>query len=90
MADTITIPSPRVFLTGSPIQSHLDSPPKPAPPQKPKQQRKRKDPASVKPKTAGEKLDESAAATGVDKKKQTKSRNGMYSHHETHVTPGQY
>jgi hypothetical protein len=75
MADTITIPSPRVFLTASPIESH--SPPKPAP-TKPKQQRKR-NPASTKPKSAGEKPGESAVpANGVDKKKQTKSRNGAW------------
>jgi hypothetical protein len=72
MADTITIPSPRVFLTGSPIESH--SPPKPAT-SKPKQPRKR-NPASTKPKTAADKSGEPAAANGVDKKKQTKSRNG--------------
>lgn len=76
MADTITIPSPSVFLTESTIASH-PSPPKPASaPAKPKQQRKR-NPAAAKAKTATDKPGEAAAVNGVDKKKQTKSRYGQ-------------
>ena len=77
MADTITIPSPSVFLTESPIESRPSppSPPKPATANKPKQQRKR-NPAAAKAKTAGDKPGEAAAVNGVDKKKQTKSRYG--------------
>ena len=80
MADTITIPSPSVFLTEGPTDTHTapPSPPKPATANKPKQQRKRNPSgtAAAKPKTAGDKPGEAAAANGVDKKKQTKSRYG--------------
>lgn len=81
MADTITIPSPRVFLTASPIIDSHDCPsPKPAPtPAKPKQQRKR-NPTTAKAKAVTEKPGEAPKfnpAHGVEKKKQSKSRNGM-------------
>jgi hypothetical protein len=76
MADTITIPSPRVFLTASPIIEPHDPPPKPAP-SKPKQARKR-NPTSTKARTVSEKTGDTTIATGngVEKKKQSKSRNG--------------
>jgi hypothetical protein len=80
MADTITIPSPRVFLTASPVQSH-QSPPKPAPAiTKPKQQRKR-NPTTAKAKSLIEKPGETNGNNGVEKKKQSKSRNGMFMSH---------
>jgi hypothetical protein len=75
MADTITIPSPRVFLTASPAKS--PSPPKPAPP-KPKQPRKRNS-GSAKAKASTEKPGD-VTSNGVEKKKQSKSRNGTYYH----------
>lgn len=77
MADTITIPSPRVFLTASPIASH-ESPPSPKPAlaiTKPKQQRKR-NPANAKAKILLEKPSDINGNNGVEKKKQSKSRNG--------------
>jgi hypothetical protein len=76
MADTITIPSPSVFLTTSPVQSH-ESPPKPAASNKPKQQRKR-NPTATRAKAFVEKPGEQNGNNGVEKKKQSKSRNGMY------------
>lgn len=81
MADTITIPSPRVFLTASPvIESHDCPSPKPAPTlAKAKQQRKRTTTAA-KAKGSGDKSGETAKANpvnGVEKKKQSKSRNGV-------------
>jgi hypothetical protein len=81
MADTITIPSPRVFLIASPVQSH-QSPPKPAPTiTKPKQQRKR-NPTTAKAKTLVDKPGETNGSNGVEKKKQSKSRNGMFMSHK--------
>ncbi|QDS70556.1 hypothetical protein FKW77_010437 [Venturia effusa] len=79
MADTITIPSPRVFLTASPVASasSLESSPKSAPTvTKPKQQRKR-NPATAKAKILLDKSgDNNNGSNGVEKKKQSKSRNG--------------
>lgn len=81
MADTITIPSPRVFLTAEPVpsESSLKSPkPAQANPElkpKPKQQRKR-NPATTKPKFLLENPGDSTGNNGVEKKKQSKSRNG--------------
>lgn len=75
MADTITIPSPSVFLTRTPIASPSTPPSiEPAPPAKPKQTRKR-NPAAAKAKAAADKSGDTAL-NGVDKKKQTKSRYG--------------
>ncbi|KAF2419001.1 hypothetical protein EJ08DRAFT_654115 [Tothia fuscella] len=81
-ADTITIPSPLVFLTASSesaIEESHDCPsPKPAQisitTTKAKQQRKRNTTITTKLKTA-EKAGETSC-NGVEKKKQSKSRNG--------------
>lgn len=81
MADTITIPSPSVFLIESPVNRASPPPAKPATATKPKQQRHRKPVAANKPKTASDKPGEAAAVNGVDKKKQTKSRYGVYTCH---------
>jgi hypothetical protein len=79
MADTITIPSPRVFLTAEPVAASNPDSPKPAPAliPKPKQQRKR-NPTSAKAKALIEKPRETNGSNGVEKKKQSKSRNGMF------------
>lgn len=77
MADTITIPSPRVFLTGSPPIESSDPPAKSATNNKPKQVRKRNT-TTTKAKTTVEKSGENTAGNGVEKKKQSKSRNGMF------------
>ncbi|KAE9981401.1 hypothetical protein BLS_007477 [Venturia inaequalis] len=87
MADTITIPSPRVFLTAStssqpvpssvshpaPSEDSHESPPKPA---KPIKQQRKRNPATAKAKTLLEKPSDSNGNNGVEKKKQSKSRNG--------------
>jgi hypothetical protein len=78
MADTIVIPSPRVFLTASPPISKAESPPQLELP-KPKQIRKRTTTTTANKgkaiRTAVQKVE--VATDGVEKKKQTKSRNGM-------------
>lgn len=94
MADTITIPSPRVFLTASTPTAEIHSPPKPAPPApRPKQTRKRNPPSSSasQKKQAGTVGDGSKTGDGsggvvADKKKQTKSRNGEFPCRSCHTT----
>ncbi|TID15995.1 putative c6 finger domain-containing protein [Venturia nashicola] len=76
MADTITIPSPRVFLTtASPVAPAHESPKPASAVPKPKQQRKRNS-ATAKAKILSDKPSVSNGNNGVEKKKQSKSRNG--------------